>query len=244
MAWRTRTWAAEFDDDLAGPGDHFQLRVQSANYSAEYGTAGGTNIIVATRSGTKEFHGAAYEFLRNDTMDARNFFATTKPVLRYNNFGYRIGGPVFIPHLYNRNRDKTFFFWGQEWRRKRTGSIIRAATPTDAMRAGDFSAEAARIALPILDPDTKAPFPGNVIPRTRLNQNAQRFQSLLHAEHWRNYQNGPTPENWREETINITHQLGTQLLVRYIKDSWVSQYPTTLWVPAFPTISSIANIPG
>jgi Carboxypeptidase regulatory-like domain/TonB-dependent Receptor Plug Domain len=91
-----------------------ELRVQAANYSAEYGTAGGTNIIVATRSGTKDFHGAAYEFLRNNDMDARNFFATTIPVLRYNNFGYRIGGPVYIPHLYNKNKDKTFFFWGEE----------------------------------------------------------------------------------------------------------------------------------
>jgi hypothetical protein len=231
-----------------------ELKVQSANYSAEYGTAGGTNIIVATRSGTKEFHGAAYEFLRNDTMDAKNFFATTKPALRYNNFGYRLGGPVIIPHLYNRNRDKTFFFWGEEWRRKRTGSIIRAATPTDAMRAGDFSAEAARIGQPILNPDTKAPFSGNVIPPSLLNQNAQLLlKSLFPSPNvpgsaFLNYQvNGPTPENWREETVNVTHQLtkGTQLMVRYIKDSWVSQYPTTLWGgQAFPTISSIANIPG
>jgi hypothetical protein len=231
-----------------------ELKVQSANYSAEYGTAGGTNIIVATRSGTKDFHGAAYEFLRNNNMDARNFFATTIPVLRYNNFGYRIGGPVYIPGLYNKNKDKTFFFWGEEWRRKRTQSIIRAATPTDAMRSGDFSAEAARIGQPILDPDTKTAFPGNIIPAARLNQNAQLLlKSLFPSPNvpgsaFLNYQvNGPTPENWREETINVTHQLtnSTQVMVRYIKDSWVSQYPTTLWgSQAFPTISSIANIPG
>ena len=229
-----------------------ELRVQSANYSAEYGTAGGTNIIVATRSGTKEFHGAAYEFLRNNAMDARNFFATTIPQLVYNNFGYRIGGPVFIPHLYNRNRERTFFFWGEEWRRKRTGSIVRAATPTDAMRAGDFSAESARIGQPILDPETKQPFAGNLIPSSRLNQNAQLLLKSLFPEPnvpgFLNFQvNGPTPENWREETINVTHQLtnGTQVMVRYIHDSWISQYPTTLWGnQAFPTISSLANIPG
>src|SRR5262249_20027243 len=96
-----------------------ELKVQTSNYSAEYGTGGGTNIIVATRSGTKDFHAAAYEFFRNNNMDARNFFAATAPTLRYNNFGYRIGGPVYIPHVYNKNRDKTFFFWAQEWRRKR-----------------------------------------------------------------------------------------------------------------------------
>src|SRR3954453_5176045 len=88
-----------------------ELRVQTANYSAEYGTGGGTNIIVATRTGTKEFPGAAYEFFRNNNLDARNFFAAQPPALRYNNFGYRIGGPVFIPKLYNTKREKTFFFF-------------------------------------------------------------------------------------------------------------------------------------
>jgi hypothetical protein len=97
-----------------------EFKMQTANYSAEYGTAGGANMLVVTRSGTKDFHGAAYEFLRNDALDARYFFAGDKPILRYNNFGYRIGGPAFIPKLYNRNRNKTFFFFAQEWRRKRT----------------------------------------------------------------------------------------------------------------------------
>jgi hypothetical protein len=229
-----------------------ELKVQTSNYSAEYGTGGGANLIVATRSGTRDFHGAAYEFLRNDDMDARNFFATTKPVLRYNNFGYRIGGPVYIPGVYNKDKDKTFFFFAQEWRRKRTQSIIRAATPTEPVRAGDFAAEAARIGMPILDPDIKMPFPGNSIPASRLNQNAQLLLKNLfpapNASGFLNYQtNGPTPENWREETLNVTHQLthSTQVMVRYIQDTWVAQYPTTLWgSQAFPTISSIANIPG
>lgn len=229
-----------------------ELRVQTSNYSAEYGTGGGTNIIVATRSGTKDFHAAAYEFFRNNNLDARNFFAAQTPTLRYNNFGYRIGGPVYIPHLYNKNKDKTFFFWAQEWRRKRTQSIIRAATPTEAMRAGDFSAEAARIGQPILDPDTKAPFPGNQIPAARLNQNAQLLLKsvfpLPNAPGFLNFiANGPTPENWREETLNVTHQLSnsTQIMVRFIQDTWVGQYPTTLWASqSFPTIASVANIPG
>ncbi len=231
-----------------------ELKVQAANYSAEYGTAGGTNIIVATRSGTKDFHGAAYEFLRNDDMDARNYFATTIPVLRYNNFGYRIGGPVFIPGHYNKNREKTFFFFGEEWRRKRTQSIVRAAAPTAAMRAGDFSNIPGSPGRQIVDPDTKAPYPNNIIPTSSLNQNAQLLLSSLFplpnvpGSAFLNYQvNGATPENWREETINVTHQLtnSTQVMFRYIKDTWESQYPTTLWGgQAFPTISSIANIPG
>ena len=232
-----------------------ELKVQTSNYSAEYGTGGGTNLIVATRTGTNEFHGAAYEFLRNDDLDARNFFAgASKPTLRYNNFGYRIGGPVYIPGWYNRNKEKTFFFFGEEWRRKRTASIVRAATPTEAMRAGDFSAVPGSIGKTIMDPSTNAPFPGNIIPTARLNQNAQLLLKALFplpnnpAAGFLNFQaNGPTPENWREETLNITHRLthNTEVMVRYIQDTWVAQYPTTLWgSQAFPTISSIANIPG
>jgi hypothetical protein len=229
-----------------------EFKVQTANYSAEYGTAGTSNILVITRSGTKDFHGAAYEFLRNDQMDARNYFAATRPTLRYNNFGYRIGGPVTFGKLYNQNREKTFFFWAQEWRKKRTQSIFRAATPTDAMRAGDFSAEAVRIGKPIVDPDTKIPFADNKIPVSRLNQNAllllgQNFPSP-NASGFLNYNiNGPNVEDWRQETINITHEVtsNTRATVRYIKDSWTQEYPGTLWAgQAYPNITSLANIPG
>jgi hypothetical protein len=228
-----------------------ELKVQTSNYSAEYGTAGASNILVVTRTGTKDLHGAAYEFLRNDAMDARNFFAATKPTIRFNNFGYRIGGPVTL-FGYNRNRDKTFFFWAQEWRRKRTQQIFRAATPTAAMRAGDFSAEALRTGAPLIDPDTNAPFPDNRIPANRLNRNAQLLLEnnfpMPNTSGFLNYiSNGPNQENWRQETINITHELtnNTRATVRYIQDSWTNLYPGTLWAgQSFPNITSLANIPG
>jgi hypothetical protein len=141
-----------------------EVKIQSSNYSAEYGTAGGANILAVTRSGTRDFHGAAYEFLRNDSFDARNFFAGSKPTLRYSNFGYRIGGPVTIPGFYNEKRDKTFFFFAQEWRRRRTQQIIRAATPTPAMRTGDSSLEAARIGRPLFWTQTR----NSLLPTTRF----------------------------------------------------------------------------
>src|SRR5439155_27146846 len=119
------------------------------------------------------FHGAGYEYVRNDTFDARNFFAASKPPLRLNNFGYRISGPVVIPKVYNKNLDKTFFFFSQEWRRRRSAQIVRAATPTQAMRDGDYTAEAARISRPVLDPLTGQAFPGNIIPANRINANAK-----------------------------------------------------------------------
>src|SRR5205809_470248 len=108
--------------------------------------------------------------------------------------------------------------------------------------------------MPETSPRAPIRFPGNTVPTARLNQNAQLLLKALFPQPnvpgggFLNFQaNGPTPENWREETLNITHQLthNTQVMVRYIQDTWVAQYPTTLWgSQAFPTISAIANIPG
>jgi len=235
-----------------------EFKVQTSNYSAEYGTAGGANILVVTRSGSKEFHGAAYEYLRNDVLDARNFFATTRPTLRYNNFGYRIGGPFVIPRLYNKDRDKTFFFFAQEWRKRGTQRIFRAATPSLEMRTGNFAAEVARTGLPLLDPDTaqpdqpRQPFPNNQIPTSRLNKNALLLLDSVfpkpNASGFLNFQeNAGEKEDWRQETLNVTHQLtaNTQVMVRFIHDNWVQDQPAVLWGGhAFPNISSTLDVPG
>jgi Carboxypeptidase regulatory-like domain len=230
-----------------------EVKIQTSNYSAEYGTAGGANILAVTRAGTRAFHGAAYEFLRNDSFDARNAFATSKPTLRYNNFGYRIGGPVTIPGLYNEKRDKTFFFFAQEWRRRRTQQIIRAATPTPEMRSGDFAAEAARIGRPLLDPDTKLPFANNQIPSGRLNRNAQLLLTHVfpqpNSAGFLNYQqNGGIQENWRQDTINITHDFtpNVKAMVRYIQENWTQNLPTLLFSSAqsFPTIGTDVFLPS
>ncbi len=229
-----------------------EFKVQTSNYSAEYGTAGGSNILVVTRSGTKEFHGAAYDFLRNDRLDARNFFAGSKPVLRYNNFGYRIGGPVVIPKVYNEGRDKTFFFWAQEWRRRRTQSIFRAATPTPEMIAGNYQAEAARVGKPVIDPDTKTPFANNIIPAARMDNNAKLlYKSLFPAPNAPGFlnfqQNAANKENWRQETLNVTHQFtsGTQGMLRYIQDTWVQEQAGVIWAgQSYPNIGSTLDVPG
>jgi hypothetical protein len=231
-----------------------EFKMQTANYSAEYGTAGGANMLVVTRSGTKDFHGAAYEFFRNDQLDARYFFANSQPTLRYNNFGYRIGGPVFIPRLYNTDRSRTFFFFAEEWRKKSTQSTFRTSTPTAAMRAGDFSAEAARIGKPIIDPDTGIPFPNNQIPANRLNPNALLLlQNNFPLPNYGggdfvNYlANGANGDDWRQETLNVTHQLtnNTQVSVRYIQDTEVQPQAGVLWAgQAFPNIGSTVYLPG
>src|SRR5215472_10107078 len=103
--------------------------------------AGGAIVSAVTRGGTSTFHGSAYEYLRNNAMDARNFFSPAPTPLKQNQFGFTIGGPLILPH-YNRKRNKTFFFYSEDWRYRSNPSVSQTSTPTEAMRGGDFNAEA------------------------------------------------------------------------------------------------------
>jgi hypothetical protein len=117
-----------------------EFRILKDNYSAKYGTAGGAAIMLATKSGTRAFHGSAYDFLRNNALDSRNFFSPSTPVLKQNIFGGSIGGPVYIPGHYNTNKTKTFFFVSEEFRRRNVGTVLRGAMIPQALRNGDFTA--------------------------------------------------------------------------------------------------------
>src|SRR5262245_736621 len=109
-----------------------EVRIQTSNFSAEHGRKSGAGINVITRSGGNKLHGSLFEFLRNDKLDARNFFATSARKLRFNNFGYSVGGPII--------KNKFFFFGGQEWKYiRRTLDPARRTLPTLADLRGDFS---------------------------------------------------------------------------------------------------------
>jgi hypothetical protein len=118
-----------------------EFRMLTSNYSADYGLNSGATLSLVFKSGTKDFHGGAWEFFRNNDLDAANFFtnaAGAKPAeLRYNVFGFNIGGPVILPH-YNHDRNKTFFFYNQEWRRMIQGGTNTVQTPTTAMENWDI----------------------------------------------------------------------------------------------------------
>jgi outer membrane receptor protein involved in Fe transport len=112
-----------------------EFRVQTGNFSAEYGFSAGTNINVQLKSGTNQFHGSAFEFIRNDAVDARNYFRVAplrKNILRQNQFGATIGGPIY--------RNKTFFFFSYEGLRSTAETPSLAFVLTPAQRNGDFSA--------------------------------------------------------------------------------------------------------
>src|SRR4030095_2180644 len=142
-----------------------ELKVITGNFSAEYGLSLGVGVDVATKSGSNSVHGSAYDTLGNDKFNSRTFTAAQKPKLRYNQFGASIGGPVVIPKLYN-GKDKSFFFFSYEGIRQPAQSLVSGSFPVpDAMRNGDFSS----LSTPIMDPQTNQPFPGNMIPASRLN---------------------------------------------------------------------------
>jgi len=187
-----------------------EVKVLTGSYSAEYGFNSGAQLVMVMRSGTNDFHGAAYEFLRNDKLDAEGFFQNfftppgaprvPKTALRQNQFGAVAGGPVWIPGLYN-GRNRTFFMFNYEGRRRREpGTIFTGLVPDDNLRRGDFSGllnrrnaagqplPAITIVDPLSDPNAPTPFAGNVIPPSRI---APAARALL--DFWPRAQN-PLPD--------------------------------------------------
>jgi Carboxypeptidase regulatory-like domain len=140
-----------------------EFKIITNNYAAEYGHSTGGVVIMSTRSGTSQFHGTAFHSLQDDALNARNFFATTKPPSHLNQFGGTVGGP--IAHA------KTFFFGSWERTRQLTSDTIVSTVPTLRNRTGDFSdlRNSAGQPIVIYDPVTRQPFSGNLIPRDRLD---------------------------------------------------------------------------
>lgn len=146
---------------LPPPDAIHEFKVQSNTMAAEYGQ-GGAVINVQLKPGTNQFHGHLYEFLRNDRLDARNFFALSRNKLKQNQFGFTAGGPV--------RRNRSFFFGNFEGLRTRRALTVNAVVPTEPMHRGDFSAVRA-----ITDPVTRQPFPNSQIPASRLAPQATYF---------------------------------------------------------------------
>src|SRR3984893_1650064 len=115
-----------------------EFKVQTVGYSAEFGRGNGAVLNATIKSGTNGFHGTLFAFLRNDKLDARNFFERKRGAYQRNQFGATLGGPVLIPHLYN-GRNHSFFFVDYEGLRIRQERPLQDIVPTPAMRSGDFS---------------------------------------------------------------------------------------------------------
>jgi hypothetical protein len=162
----------ETTQNLPSPDALEEFRVLTNTYSAEYGRGVGSVFLAVTKSGTNDLHGSLFEFLRNDILNARNFFAATKPILRQNQFGGSIGGPVVLPGYNGKNR--TFFFFSYQGIRLRQQNILTFFPSTALERAGDFSQSSRQI----LDPATGQAFAGNRIPANLFDPMAQNIASL------------------------------------------------------------------
>lgn len=163
-----------------------EVKVLLNSYQAEYAGNGGPIVQVITRGGGREIHGAAYEYIRNDAMNANDFFnnrnAVRRPRYRYNTFGGSLGGPVYLPGHWNQGRTKMFAFYNVEQALISTpGSLNSYTMPTALERQGDFSQtlDVNNKLIPITDTLAGAQFPGNVIPKSRLNPNGQALMNIL-----------------------------------------------------------------
>ena len=203
-----------------------EFKVKTSSFSAEFGRSAGGIISATTKSGTNEFHGSAWEFLRNEKLDANNFFSNAaglpRQAFKQNQFGFTLGGPVTVPRVY-KGRDRTFFFVDYEGTRRRTtaSSTILDIPPT-AFRTGDFSAYKPTIYDPRarrLGPGgsvISTPLPGNIIPQSQLNPSALAVMGLLPAPNYgapgaqsRNYLRiAPHPYDNDQFDVKIDQRLG------------------------------------
>ncbi|MBY0505995.1 MAG: TonB-dependent receptor [Bryobacteraceae bacterium] len=179
-----------------------EFKVQTNAYGAEYGRGMGGVVNLTIKSGTNQLHGTAFEFLRNEKFDARNFFTPAgvkKPTFKRNQYGLSLGGPIVLGKLYD-GRNRTFFFGDFESTRIRETSTIANTLPTLRMRTGDFGELPA--ARRILDPTTGLQFPGNVIPASRLDPVAQKLAQLYPAPQSANLANNFTYLSPRNQDVD------------------------------------------
>lgn len=178
-----------------------EFRVQTTGSAAEFGHMAGGVMNIVLRNGANRLHGSAFEFLRTSRLTARNFFDTKKSDLLRNQFGATLSGPVTVPHLYS-GYDRTFFLVSWESLHQSSGENRLSEVPTLLERTGDFSASLNASGKPvtITDPLTRAPFPLNRIPTSRLDPIAQKLAGYFPLP------NSADPtDNFHADSLNRSH---------------------------------------
>jgi hypothetical protein len=219
-----------------------EVRVLQNNYGVQYSLMGSNVVLLQTKSGTSQFHGTAYEYFRNTSLNARNFFAPTVPTLQQNIFGYTIGGPVYIPQHYNTDKSKTFFFWSEQWSKQHQASVVLGADPTAEMRSGLFTET-----KPLMNPQTHQPFPlvgpnQYQIPSSMLNPNSLALLNTLAplpnnpSGGFNNFINlTPTINSTRDDEIRVDHNFNQKirLMAEYLDERQTNgnSYDTFLGSP-------------
>jgi hypothetical protein len=254
-----------------------EFQTLDSNYSADYGIGSGGTILMVIKSGTHNFHGSAWEFNRNEDYGANNYFTKRagqpRPKFRLNEPGGNIGGPLFIPHVYNEARNRTFFFWNEEWRR-----LIQGSSPTtlNDIEASNFpvagqalaytvpskgktpivpvTTDPAKLALYQADNLTAGqPFPNNTIPLNLLDPNAvleMNSGAFPKPNDGINeyISSTPQPTNVREDLVRIDHAINSkfQLMGHYLHDDVSQTYYGPLWGNSsyYPTVGNTMTNPS
>jgi hypothetical protein len=223
-----------------------EFKVLTSNYGAQYGRNGSGTVEVETKSGTTSFHGSGFEYLRNDFFNAKSWAEGVDPTAKKaaykkHDYGYTVGGPVFIPNHYNSSKKKTFFFFSEEWRKESNTSSAPSSSvsttpnvPSDAERTGDFTDLCAPVKTadcPVgpqvtnfqVTPTATGTALLALIPKAIPGFTVGGFPAFE--------QTVSTPTKWREELVRIDHNLSDnyRLTFRYIHDSWQTVVPNPLW---------------
>jgi hypothetical protein len=232
-----------------------EFREMTSNYSAEYGLSSAATMTAVIKGGTKRIHASAWEFLRNDALDARNYFnpAPNKVAeLRFNTYGFNVGGPVSLGKFYNPDHSKTFFFYNMEWRSLIQGGLLNQTVPLTSEYGGDFGSTAitvpttTQVAPSVLYancPGGAAPagvvqgsaFPGNKIPACMLDPNSQAllkagiFPAPTSGSQFIGGNNSPT--NVREEIVRIDHNFTGKFSVfgHFVSEQISQAFGTSMW---------------
>jgi hypothetical protein len=253
-----------------------EFQTLDSNYSPDYGIGSGGTILMVIKSGTQDFHGTVYYFNRNEDYDANNYFTKLagqgKPEFRLNEPGGNIGGPLFIPHIYNNSRKRTFFFVNEEWRRLIQGS---APTTVNTILASNFPTANAPLAytvpsggaVPVVpatsDPaklliykgdglTAGQPFPGNIIPANLIDQNAV-LEVNAGTFPKPNLGTGqyissiPQPTDVREDVVRIDHSINSklQLMGHLLHEGVNVSFFPPLWSDStYPTVGTAMGNPA
>ena len=229
-----------------------EVKLETSNFSAEYGRMSGPAFNIVTKNGTNSYHGAAFEYFRNDKLDARNFFAAQKTELRFNDFGYDFGGPI--------KKNKLFFFVGEEWKRlAQQQTPTRLTVPDTAQLNGDFSNLSTPLYQPGTATTTKIPIPGNniaslITPDGRAIANIYKTQeaqaaTFINSPIANNLTVNPSnPLDFREDLVRLDYTINEKnnLYGRWIQDynQLIDPFGTFANGNILPTTPTLRMRPG
>ena len=238
-----------------------EFTLQRGTYDAGYGRSGGGQILVATKSGTSSFHGNAYEFVRNTALDANAYFNKTQTpftprnVYHYNDYGFTIGGPIFIPRAYNTDRKKTFFFWSEEWKKNtQPGSQSMAAASAAQLKGvvpGNFTPAGPNglSGCTTYDPGTDTTTINSSCYSSNANVYLTNVFDKFPANNGGNYSFSYSAKNdLHEDIVRVDHYFNEKVhfYARGMNDDMPVNQPMGLWAgPNYPgLVNTLVDSPG